>query len=205
MSFMGFELPKVTPAEVHRFEPAVRITDPVKFAATLNALIQEKVVAAVAQASDIDNQLASKARALRADAPWAPAATDLQRGRSAMLRVFEQPQNLPLAEFARLAHKSRQQIYKDLSAQPKRLLALNVGPRKQRLPEWQLDPVRLRLTQQVLKLAADLDSWTLFHALSEPVDALNGRSPIEAVTPGNVDATVATVCSALGVHGQVEA
>lgn len=90
-----------------------------------------------------------------------------------MLRVFEEPQNLPLAWFAQLARKSRQQIYKDLSAHPRRL------------PEWQLDPMRLRLTQQVLKQAADLDPWTLFHALSGPLEALAGRSPVEAVTAGN--------------------
>jgi hypothetical protein len=79
-----------------------------------------------------------------------------------MLRLFEQPQNLPLPEFARLAHKSRQQIYKDLAAKPRRLLALSVGPRKQRLPDWQLDPLRLRLTQDYL-------SFDLATALMESV------------------------------------
>ena len=208
LSFMGFDLPKVTPAEVHRFEPAARIKDPVKFAAELDALIQEKMVAAekaASRISDVDAQLAGKARALRAETPWSPSATDLQRGRSAMLRAFEEPQNLPLARFAQLAHKSRQQIYKDLSAHPRRLLALSVGPRKQRLPEWQLDPLRLRLTQQVLKQAADLDPWTLFHALSDPLEVLEGRSPVEAVTVANLDEVVTAVCSVLGFQRRAAA
>ena len=208
LSFMGFELPKVSPTELHRFEPAARIKDPVKFAAELDALIQEKMAAAeqaAAGPADVRDQLADKARALRAETRWTPSATDLQRGRSAMLRVFEAPQNLPLTQFARLADKSRQQIYKDLSAHPRRLLALSVGPRKQRLPEWQLDPVRLNLTRQVLKLAEDLDPWTLFRALSDPLDALDGRSPVDAVTAGNLDEIVAKVRSALGLHERARA
>lgn len=200
LSFMGFDLPAVTPTDVHRFDATARIKDRDKFAAELDALIQEKMAAA--QAAFVTDQLARKARALRADTRWSPSATDLQRGRSAMLRVFEQPQNLPLSEFARLAHKSRQQIYKDLAAQPRRLLALSVGPRKRRLPEWQLDPLRLCLTQRVLKQADDVDAWTLFHALSDPLELLGGRSPVEAVTPGNLDAVTLAVLAALGLHRQ---
>lgn len=202
-SLPGFGLPKVTPAEVKRFEAAASIKDPVAFAAELEALIQEKLASAeqvAAASSSLVDTLGGKARALRADTRWSPSATDLQRGRSAMLRRFEQPQNLPLPEFARLAHKSRQQIYKDLAAKPRRLLALSVGPRRQRLPDWQLDPLRLRLTQEVLKRAADIDAWTVFQALSEPLDSLGDRSPVEAVSPGNLDAVVKAVYNALGVH-----
>ncbi len=202
-SLPGFGLPKVTPAEVKRFEAAASIKDPVAFAAELEALIQEKLASAeqvAADSSSLVDTLGGKARVLRADTRWSPSATDLQRGRSAMLRRFEQPQNLPLPEFARLAHKSRQQIYKDLAAKPRRLLALSVGPRRQRLPEWQLDPLRLRLTQEVLKRAADIDAWTVFQALSEPLDSLGDRSPVEAVSPGNLDAVVKAVYNALGVH-----
>lgn len=202
-SLPGFGLPKVTPAEVKRFEAAASIKDPVAFAAELEALIQEKLASAeqvAAASSSLVDTLGGKARALRADTRWSPSATDLQRGRSAMLRRFEQPQNLPLPEFARLAHKSRQQIYKDLAAKPRRLLALSVGPRRQRLPDWQLDPLRLRLTQEVLKMAADIDAWTVFQALSEPLDSLGDRSPVEAVSPGNLDAVVKAVYNALGVH-----
>lgn len=202
-SLPEFGLPKVTPAEVKRFEAAASIKDPVAFAAELEALIQEKLASAeqvAAASSSLVDTLGGKARALRADTRWNPSATDLQRGRSAMLRLFEQPQNLPLPEFARLAHKSRQQIYKDLAAKPRRLLALSVGPRRQRLPDWQLDPLRLRLTQEVLKRAADIDAWTVFQALSEPLDSLGDRSPVEAVSPGNLDAVVKAVYNALGVH-----
>jgi hypothetical protein len=202
LGFMGF--PSVTPAEVHRFERAARINDREAFAAELNALIHEKVALVEEQGSttstDVAESLVQKARALRAETPWAPSATDLQRGRSALLKVFDQPQNLPLPEFAKLAHKSRQQIYKDLAAHPRRLLALSVGPRRQKLPEWQLDPVRLRLTQKVLERAEDLDDWTIFHALAEPLDALAGKSPVEAVHRSNLDAVAEMVYSVLDLH-----
>jgi len=204
LSFPGFGLPKVTPAEVKRFEAAANIKEALiqeKLAlAEQYAALQEKYAALQEKLASVEQALGGKARALRADTRWSPSATDIQRGRSAMLRLFEQPQNLPLPEFARLAHKSRQQIYKDLAAKPRRLLALSVGPRRQRLPDWQLDPLRLRLTQEVLKRAADIDAWTVFQALSEPLDSLGDRSPVEAVSPGNLDAVVKAVYNALGVH-----
>ena len=68
-----------------------------------------------------------------------------------------------------------------------------------------MDPVRLNLTRQVLKLAEDLDPWTLFRALSDPLDALDGRSPVDAVTAGNLDEIVAKVRSALGLHERARA
>ena len=203
LSFMGFDLPKATPADLHRFEGAARIKDPVAFAAALDAFIQEKVESAGEAAADqsaLAATLVKKAQALRADAPWSPAPTDIQRGRQVMLKAFDNPQNLPLPEFAQLAHKSRQQIYKDLAAQPPRLLALSVGPRRQRLPDWQLDPLRLRLTQEVLRAADDIDNWTVYRALSEPLDGLRGRAPIEAVSAANLPDVVKAVRNALGVH-----
>lgn len=204
LELVDFELPKVTPAEVHRFERAARINDPKAFAAELDALIQEKVALVGEQSTGastaIAESLVRKAQSLRAETRWFPSDTDLQRGRSAMLKVFDQPQNLPIAAFAKLAHKSRQQIYKDLAAHPRRLLALSVGRRGQRLPEWQLDPLRLRLTQRVLERAKDVDAWTVFHALSAPSDALSGKSPIEAVHIANLDAVSDLVCSTLDLH-----
>lgn len=203
MSSMGLDIPKVIPAEVRRFEESARIKDPVAFAAILDALIQEKVVSvggAAANPVPPMERLADQARALRADTHWHPSATDIQRGRVALLRAFERPGNLPLPEFAKLAHKSRQQIYKDLAAHPRRLLALNVGRRGQRLPDWQLDPLRLRLTREVLKGAADVDAWTLFQVLSGPLECLGGRSPVEVVSPGNLDGVVEAVYGALGLH-----
>ena len=202
LGFMGFELPKVTADDVHRFDQTARIKDPAAFAVVLDELIREKVASAehVASREDRSAELVDKSRALRATSRWHPSATDIQRGRRALLEAFDRSDNLPLPDFARLAHKSRQQIYKDLSSSPRRLLALGVGPRKQRLPDWQLDPVRLKLTQEVLKVAGDVDSWTVYHALSEPAEGLSGRSPIDAVTTGNLGEIVATVCTALGVH-----
>src|SRR3546814_7569787 len=51
------------------------------------------------------------------------------------LEAFNQPHNLPPAEFAKLADKSRQQIYKDILA--RRLLALNVGRSEEHTSELQ--------------------------------------------------------------------
>ena len=194
----------VTPAEVKRFERTARIRNPAAFVEALEALIREKLAAALESARPAtEAALAGRVRALRAGVRGRPAATDIQRDRMALLQAFEEASNLPLPEFARLAAKSRQQIYKDLASRPPRLLALSVGPRRQRLPDWQLDPLRLRLTREVLCQAAGVDAWRLYHALSQPLDALGGRPPVEAVDPGGVERVTRVVLDALAVDGQV--
>lgn len=204
LEYIADHLPKVTVDEVRRFSDTVDIRDAQAFAAELEAFVQERLESVDLPSSieveveTVEQTLARKAAALRADTRWAPRETEIQRGRAAVLEAFDQPHNLPLADFARLANKSRQQIYKDIEA--RRLLALNVGPRGRRLPDWQLDPVTQRLTQIVLQAAPEVDAWTLYRALSEPLEGLAGRSPVEAVTADSVDAVAKAVFNVLGVH-----
>ena len=206
MEFIADRLPRVTVDEVRRFSDTVEIRDAEAFAAELEVFMQERLeqielpasleVGAARQA--MEHALTRKAAALRTNTRWTPGQTDIQRGRAAMLQAYERPHNLPLPEFARLANKVRQQIYKDIDAG--RLLALNVGPRGRKLPDWQLDPVKQRLTQAVLAGASGVDAWTLYRALSEPLEGLEGRSPVEAVTDDSIDAVARAVFNVLGVH-----
>lgn len=204
LEYIADHLPKVTVDEVRRFSDTVEVRDAQAFAAELEAFVQERLESIDLPSSmeveveTVEQTLARKAAALRADTRWAPRETEIQRGRAAVLEAFDQPHNLPLPDFARLANKSRQQIYKDIEA--RRLLALNVGPRGRRLPDWQLDPVTQRLTQIVLQAAPEVDAWTLYRALSEPLEGLAGRSPVEAVTADSVDAVAKAVFNVLGVH-----
>lgn len=204
LEYIADHLPKVTVDEVRRFSDTVEIRDAQAFAAELEAFVQERLESVDLPSSieieveTVEQTLARKAAALRADTRWAPRETEIQRGRAAVLEAFDQPHNLPLPDFVRLANKSRQQIYKDIEA--RRLLALNVGPRGRRLPDWQLDPVKQRLTQAVLQAAPEVDAWTLYRALSEPLEGLAGRSPVEAVTADSVDAVAKAVFNVLGVH-----
>ena len=205
MALIADRLPKVTAEDVRRFADTVVIRDAEAFAAELNVFMQERLErvelaanTAATPRTATEAALAQKAAALRAGSRWTPAQTDIQRGRAAMLEAYERAHNLPLPQFARLANKVRQQIYKDIDSG--RLLALNVGPRGRKLPDWQLDPVKQRLTQVVLQGAAGVDAWTLYRALSEPLKGLKGRAPVEAVTEGSVDAVAKAVFNALGVH-----
>ncbi len=207
LEFIANHLPQVTVDDVvRRFSATVEIRDARAFAAELQAFVHERVEAVELPPSQevalgvktTEQILARKAAALRTDTRWVPGETDIQRGRSVLLDAFDQPHNLPLPEFARLANKSRQQIYKDIDA--RRLLALNVGPRGQKLPDWQLDPVKHQLTQAVLQGAAEVDSWTLYRALSEPLEGLGGHSPVDAVTEDSVDEVTRAVFNVLGVH-----
>jgi hypothetical protein len=200
-------LPRITEEDVvQRFSGTVEIRDARAFAAELQAFVHERVEAvelpasldAAVKSETLERSMEHKAAALRADRRWKPGETEIQRGRELLLAAFAQPRNLPLPDFARLANKSRQQIYKDIDA--RRLLALNVGPRGQKLPDWQLDPVKQELTEAVLKGAADVDSWTLYRALSEPLKGLAGRSPVDTVTDESIDDIAKAVFNVLGVH-----
>ncbi len=193
--------PLVTPTEVRRFDKAVTVRDRGAFLFELDRLVREKVAAATSTALEtppLTRTLRRKAESLRAATSWAPTAADVQRGRAELLREFERPHNLPLADFVRLAHKSRQQVYKDIAA--RRLLALDIGRRGQRIPDWQLEAPGLQLTRTVLQAAEDVDAWTLYRALVEPAEALGSQSPVASVTRGNVDATVRVVLASLGVQ-----
>jgi hypothetical protein len=141
-------------------------------------------------------------RVLQASKRWQPSAQDLLRGRAAVLQEFDRPENLPLREFAQLARKSRQQIYKDINAH--RLLALSIGRHGQRIPSWQLQPAAKRTTELVLEAASrfGIDSWTLYVALTSGDDAFAGRTPIEAATTLNAQQVAAKVCAGLGIRPQ---
>jgi len=193
--------PLVTPTEVRRFDKAVTVRDRGAFLFELDRLVREKLAAATHladEATPLTETLGRKAASLRAATSWAPAAADVQRGRAELLREFERPHNLPLVDFVRLAHKSRQQIYKDIAA--RRLLALDVGRRGQRIPDWQLQAPGLQLTRAVLQAADDVDAWTVYRALVEPCEALGGQTPAAIANRGNVDAIARVVLASLDVQ-----
>ena len=75
-----------------------------------------------------------------------------------------------------------------------------MGPRGQKLPDWQLDPVKQQLTQAVLQEIEGIDHWTIYRVLSEPLEGLGGRSPVDAVTHRTIDYVAETVFNVLGVQ-----
>ncbi|MGX1186573.1 integrase [Pseudomonas sp. F-14 TE3623] len=125
-----------------------------------------------------------------------PQMSEIQRERAEMLVTYEASSNLPLLVFARLAGKSRDQVNRDIKA--RRLLSLSLGNRGQRIPDWQLDPLRHKLVLAVLMRSPDADAWRLYRALCKPHERLKGRSPIDVLTLENFDVTARIVCTALG-------
>ena len=106
--------------------------------------------------------------------------SDIQRQRMELVDVFEAPHNLPVAEYAKMAGKSRRWISYEIKAG--NLLALNLGNRGQRVPDWHLDPVKHALIQAVL---ADQGRrpWQIYNA---PAAARDAARPLG---PGSVSAT----------------
>jgi len=129
----------------------------------------------------------------RSAAPLVPS--DIQRERMDLFDVFEASHNLPVAAFAKMAGKSRRWISYEIQAG--NLLALNVGNRGQRVPDWHLDPLKHELIQSVLKLTRGADPWQIYHALLQPRSMLRGRSALEGVTASNLDKLVMAVSTAV--------
>jgi hypothetical protein len=59
--------------------------------------------------------------------------------------------------------------------------------------------VRQQLIQTVQQRAEGVDARTLYRGLSEPLEELEGYSPVEAVTTDNLLETASAVLSALGL------
>ncbi|WP_055128003.1 tyrosine-type recombinase/integrase [Pseudomonas mediterranea] len=130
-----------------------------------------------------------------AEEPHKSHVSAIQRERAEMLAIYEAAGNLPLLVFAKLAGKSRDQINRDIKA--RRLLSLSLGNRGQRIPDWQLDPLRHKLVLAALARFPDVDAWRLYRTLCEPHERLKGRSPIDVLTLENFDVTARIICSAL--------
>jgi hypothetical protein len=114
-----------------------------------------------------------------------PKLSEVQRERLQLLEMFEAPHNLTVAAYAKLAGKSRRWITYEVQAG--NLLSIHMGHRGQRVPDWQLDPIKRKLVQAVLKqVPRRIDTWNIYHALLQPYDALGGQPAIEAVGPTNL-------------------
>jgi hypothetical protein len=128
------------------------------------------------------------------------AISNIQRERMILLDILEAPHNLPVAEYAKLAGKSRRWITYEIQAG--NLLSISLGNRGQRVPDWQLDPLKRRLIQTVLKQTPrGIDSWQIYHALSRPNDLLDGHPPIDVVTPENLHIAAHVVYSTVQCAG----
>ena len=114
-----------------------------------------------------------------------PTLSEVQRERLQLLEMFEASHNLSVADYAKLVGKSRRWITYEIQAG--NLLSIHLGHRGQRVPDWQLDPIKRKLIQAVLKLVPrGIDTWHIYHALLRPYDALGKCPVIEAVDPTNL-------------------
>lgn len=122
-----------------------------------------------------------------------PILSDIQRERAALFDRFNEPHNLSVVDYAKMAGKSRRWINYEIQAG--NLLALSVGNRGMRVPDWHLDPIKHALVQAILKVSRGADPWQIYDALTLPRAMLRGRSVIDAVTAENFDRLVAAVGS----------
>src|SRR3546814_2331516 len=96
--------------------------------------------------------------------PPEPEVSAIQRDREEMLAIYESPSCLPVPLFGKLAGKSKDQINRELKAG--KLLSISLGNRGQRFPDWQLAPLKHKLTQMLMSMCPYLDSWTLYRLLT---------------------------------------
>ncbi len=60
--------------------------------------------------------------------------------------------------------------------------------------------MKQQLTQAVLQAIDGIDPWTIYRAMSEPLEGLGGRSPVDAVTHDSIDEVAEAVFNVLGVQ-----
>ncbi|WP_085706849.1 integrase arm-type DNA-binding domain-containing protein [Pseudomonas sp. B35(2017)] len=114
-----------------------------------------------------------------------PTVSKIQQDRLALMEIFEDPENLVVADYAKLAGKSRRWITYEI--QVGNLLAIQLGNKGQRVPVWQLEPLKRQLVQEVLRQTPrGIDTWDIYHSLLRPDEALAGKSSLEAVTSQNM-------------------
>lgn len=132
-----------------------------------------------------------------------PRLSDLQRERLEILEAFEHSDNLVVAEYAKLVGKSRRWITYEIQAG--KLLAIQFGNKGQRVPVWQIDPLKRQLVQKVLRRTPrGMDTWAIYHALQTVYADLDERTPLDAVTDENMELVADLVlehCSRLGFAG----
>lgn len=61
-----------------------------------------------------------------------------------------------------------------------------------------MNPVRQQFICTVLQRAEEVDYWSLYRTLSEPMDELQGGAPVEAVTSQNFPEAASAVFMAVG-------
>ncbi|MFA7579950.1 MAG: integrase arm-type DNA-binding domain-containing protein [Castellaniella sp.] len=120
-----------------------------------------------------------------------PEVLAIQREREEMLAIYESPSSLPVPLFAKLAGKSKDQINRELKAG--KLLSISLGNRGQRVPDWQLRPLKHKLAQVLIKQCPEADSWALYRMLTQPHPDLGDRAAIDVVTPTNLGAIVRAI------------
>jgi hypothetical protein len=191
------------PQEIaRRFERVADIRDMGGFQDALVALFDEQSRARQGEADEASAKLKRLTDEMVLEEPWHPTETQLQQGRAVLLKELARPENLSVADFARLAGKSRAQIYNDINA--KRYLSISRGgPRGARLPDFQLRNEGQALVELLLKKAKDVDAWTLYTLLTEPNEAINGKVPGYVVQHRNVKQMAALLLSQLGFQEEV--
>ena len=105
--------------------------------------------------------------------------------------MYESPSCLPVPLFGKLAGKSKDQINRELKAG--KLLSISLGNRGQRVPDWQLVPLKHKLAQVLMNQRPHADSWDLYRMLTQPHPDLGDRAAIDAVTMTNVPAIVRVI------------
>ncbi len=120
-----------------------------------------------------------------------PEVSAIQRAREEMLAIYESPSSLPVPLYGKLAGKSKDQINRELKAG--KLLSIGLGNRGQRVPDWQLVPLKHKLAQVLMNQCPHVDSWDLYRMLTQPHPDLGDRAAIDMVTPANLAMVVRVI------------
>ena len=159
--------------------------------------VQAGIKASSSSGSERVLQALSQPEVLAALAPSDPLAAARMRGAQVQQSLLSGAYSSE--EVAKILRMTRQGV--DKRRRQGQLLGLSVGRRGYRYPSWQFQSGEvLQGLPDVLAAFTDLDAWTIAVFLTTGDVRLSGKTPLEVLQLGQVDAVV-QAAAAYGHHG----
>ncbi len=200
IEFIADRLPRVTVEDVRRSRIPSNPQCP-GFAAELQAFIHERVEAvklpANLEGETVVQALQRKAAALRSDTRWAPNEPMSSEAAPCCWKPSTSRTicRLPSSPSWRTSRASNLQGHPRPSA-----AGTERGAARPEAARLAARPGEAAVDPTVLQEVEGIDHWTIYRALSEPLEGLGGRSPVDAVTHGTIDDVAEAVFNVLGVQ-----
>ena len=136
----------------------------------------------------------------RAEKPWRPNDTLLERGRRLQQKQLRRPGMLTVQQFARAEGTSERRVRFELARPCSKWLMLGTRGMAPRMPAWKSSRAHEWLIRELRKHGRGLDVWTIYWALDARLPGLGDERPIDVIAWKNRRRVLSAVLSAQSFH-----